>query len=56
MSSASHDAERVGRCVLVGVAADKAYLSRVGVPFLAVNHLGGHLAAKCTNRPRCKSA
>jgi N6-L-threonylcarbamoyladenine synthase len=31
--------------LLVGVAAAKAYSSAWGVPFYAVNHLGGHLAA-----------
>jgi N6-L-threonylcarbamoyladenine synthase len=31
--------------LLVGVAAAKAYSAAWGVPFYAVNHLGGHLAA-----------
>ncbi|BBX06314.1 tRNA (adenosine(37)-N6)-threonylcarbamoyltransferase complex transferase subunit TsaD [Mycolicibacterium aichiense] len=31
--------------LLVGVAAAKAYAAAWGVPFYAVNHLGGHLAA-----------
>ena len=31
--------------LLVGVAAAKAYAAGWGVPFYAVNHLGGHLAA-----------
>src|SRR5579872_3360807 len=30
--------------LLVGVAAAKAYSAAWGVPFYAVNHLGGHLA------------
>ncbi len=35
-----------GRCaLLVGVAAAKAYAAAWQVPFYAVNHLGGHLAA-----------
>ena len=36
---------RAGRCLLVGVAAAKAYSAAWQVPFYAVNHLGGHLAA-----------
>lgn len=31
--------------LLVGIAAAKAYSAAWGVPFYAVNHLGGHLAA-----------
>ncbi len=31
--------------LMVGVAAAKAYAAAWGVPFYAVNHLGGHLAA-----------
>jgi N6-L-threonylcarbamoyladenine synthase len=31
--------------LLVGVAAAKAYAAAWGVPFYAVNHLGGHIAA-----------
>ena len=31
--------------LMVGVAAGKAYAAAWGVPFYAVNHLGGHLAA-----------
>lgn len=31
--------------LLVGVAAAKAYAAAWGVPFYAINHLGGHLAA-----------
>ncbi|NBQ43688.1 MAG: tRNA (adenosine(37)-N6)-threonylcarbamoyltransferase complex transferase subunit TsaD, partial [Mycobacteriaceae bacterium] len=31
--------------LMVGVAAAKAYSAAWGVPFYAVNHLGGHLAA-----------
>lgn len=31
--------------LMVGVAAAKAYAAAWGVPFFAVNHLGGHLAA-----------
>lgn len=31
--------------LLVGVAAAKAYAAAWGIPFYAVNHLGGHLAA-----------
>ncbi|BBZ45722.1 tRNA (adenosine(37)-N6)-threonylcarbamoyltransferase complex transferase subunit TsaD [Mycobacterium parmense] len=31
--------------LLVGIAAAKAYAAAWGVPFYAVNHLGGHLAA-----------
>ena len=34
-----------GRCAAGGVAAAKAYSAAWGVPFYAVNHLGGHLAA-----------
>lgn len=31
--------------LMVGVAAAKAYAAAWGLPFYAVNHLGGHLAA-----------
>ena len=37
--------------LLVGVAAAKAYAAAWDVPFYAVNHLGGHLAADVV-RPR----
>ncbi|KAA8965286.1 tRNA (adenosine(37)-N6)-threonylcarbamoyltransferase complex transferase subunit TsaD [Mycobacterium sp.] len=38
--------------LMVGVAAAKAYAAAWGVPFYAVNHLGGHLAADvCEHGP-----
>ncbi len=44
--------------LMVGVAAAKAYAAAWGVPFYAVNHLGGHLAADVYDHgplPECVS-